>query len=154
MGTYRTIVVGTDGSDTSLLAVERASAIARADNARLLIVTAYEPADAEVVNAAVDALKDDAYLAVGSAPAEHMLREATARAQAHGAPYVDTLAVRGSPVAVLAQTVTDSHADLLVVGNVGLNTRTGRLFGSIPQSLTRRAHTDVLIAHTSAPAPA
>jgi len=43
MSSYKKIVVGTDGSDTSLIAVERAAAIARTA-AGLLIVTAYKPA--------------------------------------------------------------------------------------------------------------
>jgi len=37
---------------------------------------------------------------------------------------------------------------LLVVGNVGLNTLTGRILGSVPQSVARRSGVDVLIVHT------
>jgi nucleotide-binding universal stress UspA family protein len=44
MGSYKKILVGTDGSDTSLIAVDRASALASDNGAELLIVTAYEPA--------------------------------------------------------------------------------------------------------------
>jgi nucleotide-binding universal stress UspA family protein len=40
-------------------------------------------------------------------------------------------------------------ADLVVIGNVGLNTLTGRILGSVPQKVARRAGVDVLIAHTS-----
>jgi nucleotide-binding universal stress UspA family protein len=54
------------------------------------------------------------------------------------ADNVDTLAVAGSPV-----------EDLLVVGNVGLNTVSGRLLGSVPQKIARHDGVDVLIAHTS-----
>ncbi len=50
---------------------------------------------------------------------------------------------------VLDQAVADQGADLLVVGNVGLNTLTGRILGSVPQSVARRAGVDVLIIHTS-----
>jgi nucleotide-binding universal stress UspA family protein len=52
-------------------------------------------------------------------------------------------------VDVLDQAVADSGADLLVVGNVGLNTLTGRILGSVPQSVARRSGVDVLIVHTS-----
>ena len=141
MGSYTKIVVGVDGSDTSLRALDHASAIAAADEAQLLIVSAYQPARAEDVKAGSDALKDDAYLVVGSAPAEAMLGEAASRARSGGASRVDTLSVQGSPVAVLDQTVADTAADLLVVGDVGLNTLTGRVFGSLPQNVARR--TDV-----------
>ena len=37
---------------------------------------------------------------------------------------------------------------LLVVGNCGLNTLAGRLLGSVPADVSRRAPCDVLIVHT------
>ncbi|HEY1969112.1 MAG TPA: universal stress protein [Pseudonocardia sp.] len=148
MGSYKKIVVGTDGSDTAMRAVDRASGIAKDHAAELLIVTAYEPAGRDEVKAATDALKQDAYLAVGSAPAEGMLRDAAARARSKGATQVATLAVQGQPVEVLDKAVATSGADLLVVGNVGLNSLSGRLLGSVPQTVARRAGVDVLIAHT------
>ena len=45
MGAYRTVVVGTDGSDTSLRAVARAGALAGAAGATLVVVCAYLPVD-------------------------------------------------------------------------------------------------------------
>jgi nucleotide-binding universal stress UspA family protein len=149
MGFYKKIVVGTDGSDTAMLAVDRAGGIAKDHAAELLIVTAYEPASKDEVKVAADALKRDAYLAVGSAPAEGMLRDAAARARAKGATQVATLAVEGQPVEVLDKAVANSGADLLVIGNVGINSLAGRLLGSVPQTVARRAGVDVLIAHTA-----
>ncbi|WP_028933736.1 universal stress protein [Pseudonocardia spinosispora] len=149
MGAYKRIIVGSDGSATSLLAVDRAGAIAAEANAELLVVSAYEPADKAEVAAASDALKADAFQVVGSAPAENALREAADRARAAGATKVETLAVQGAPIKVLDDAVTDCDADLLVVGNVGLNTLTGRILGSVPSGVARRAGVDVLIVHTS-----
>ncbi|WP_028932232.1 universal stress protein [Pseudonocardia spinosispora] len=149
MGSYKKILVGTDGSDTSMLAVDRAAALAGDSGAELVIVTAYEPASKEEVKAASDALKSDAYQIVGSAPAESVLRDAADRARSGGATKVETTALQGPPVDVLDQAVADSSADLLVVGNVGLNTLTGRILGSVPQSVARRAGVDVLIVHTT-----
>jgi nucleotide-binding universal stress UspA family protein len=149
MGSYKKILVGTDGSDTSLLAVDRAGALAGDAGAELVIVTAYEPASKDEVRAAADALKADTYQVVGSAPAESVLRDAADRARSAGAGKVDTLAIEGPPVDVLDQAVADSNTDLLVVGNVGLNTLTGRILGSVPQSVARRAGVDVLIVHTT-----
>lgn len=149
MGSYRKIVVGTDGSDTAMRAVAKAGAIAGDSDAELLIVTAYKPADREEIKAAADALRQEAFLVVGSAPAESLLRDAAAHAVRHGADDVDTLAVAGPPVEVLDKAVTNAQADLLVVGNVGLNTLTGRILGSVPQNVARRAGVDVLIVHTS-----
>jgi nucleotide-binding universal stress UspA family protein len=45
--------------------------------------------------------------------------------------------------------VLEEHqADLMVVGNRGLNTLAGRLLGSVPAAVTHRARCDVLIVHT------
>lgn len=149
MGSYAKILVGSDGSATSLLAVDRAGALAGDANAELIIVCAYEPASRTEVQAAAEVLKDEAYQVVGSAPAESVLRDAADRARSAGAGKVETLAIQGPPVDVLDQAVADTGANLLVVGNVGLNTLTGRILGSVPQSVARRSGVDVLIVHTS-----
>lgn len=149
MTAYRTIVVGTDGSETSLVAVERASAVAGDSAAELIIVCAYTPATRDDTAAAEDALKEEAYLVVGWTPAEETLRTAEERAAKAGAKNVRTVAVDGAPADVLRQIVTDSKADLLVVGNKGLNTLSGRLLGSVPSDVARRSGVDVLIVHTT-----
>ena len=50
---------------------------------------------------------------------------------------------------MLVDLTEEVTADLLVVGNVGLGTILGRVFGSIPGNVSRRAKTDVLIVHTT-----
>jgi hypothetical protein len=45
MSSYRTVVVGTDGSDSSMRAVDRAGAIAARENVKLIIATAQLPGD-------------------------------------------------------------------------------------------------------------
>lgn len=149
MPAYKTIVVGTDGSATSFAAVERAAGVAADSGAQLVIVSAYTPASREDTASAEDALKDEAYLVTGWTPAEEALREASDRAQKAGAGKVSTHAEDGAPVDVLRKAVKDHNADLLVVGNKGLNTFSGRLLGSVPSDATRRAGIDVLVVHTS-----
>jgi len=149
MSSYKKIIVGTDGSSTSMLAVDRASRLAHDSGAKLVIVSAYHDADRSLVKHAGDALKDEAYMVVGSAPAETALRHAAALARGVGVAQIETLAVEGAPVDVLNRAVMDVGADLLVVGNVGLNTLTGRILGSVPQHVARRSGADVLIVHTS-----
>lgn len=150
MSAYATVVVGTDGSATSLSAVERAAALARDAGATLVIVCAYFPADERSTARDRDVLGDDAaYQVVGSAPAEDTLRTARERAAAQGAAAVRTMAVQGRAGDVLRAAVTEVGADLLVVGNVGLNTLAGRILGSVPLDVARHAGVDVLIVHTS-----
>jgi nucleotide-binding universal stress UspA family protein len=147
MGAYRTIVVGTDGSDTSYRAVDRAAAVAADSGAQLVIVTAYEPEPVD--ERATDVLGSEAYQIVGSTPAESVVREGRERAVAKGAQQVEILAVEGKPVDVLRRVTADRRADLLVVGSVGLNTLAGRILGSVPSDVARRAGIDVLIVHTT-----
>ena len=81
MSAYRTVVVGTDGSDSSLRAVEKAGSIAGAD-AKLIVATAYLPQHEDA--RAADALKDESYKVSGSAPIYAILREAKDRASQCG----------------------------------------------------------------------
>jgi len=148
---YRTVVVGTDGSESSLRAVARAGAVAGAAGATLVIACAYLPLedDDREVARAQDALGQDAYQVVGSHPAEDTVRTAAERAGAAGAGKVRTVAVQGSPVEALLDVVRREDADLLVVGNRGLAGIKGRLLGSVPADATRRSQVDVLVVHTT-----
>jgi nucleotide-binding universal stress UspA family protein len=147
MSAYRTVVVGTDGSDSSLRAVDRAGEIAGGSGARVIVATAYFPQSED--HHAADVLKDEGYKATGNAPIYAILREATDRAKAAGATEVVEKAVVGAPVDALVELAEAEKADLLVVGNVGLSTIAGRLLGSVPANVARRSKIDVLIVHTS-----
>ena len=87
--------------------------------------------------------------AKGRGVKQTMARTLIPRAVAAGATKIDTKAVEGKPVDTLKQVVSDVGADLLVVGNVGLNTLAGRILGSVPLDVARHAGVDVLIVHTS-----
>ena len=147
MSAYRTVVVGTDGSDSSLRAVDRAGQIAAGSNAKLIVATAYFPQSED--QRAADVLKEEGYQMAGNAPIYAILHEATERAKAAGAADVEERPVVGAPVDALVDLAEDVKADLLVVGNVGLSTIAGRLLGSVPANVARRSKTDVLIVHTS-----
>lgn len=150
MAAYTTIVVGTDGSDTSMHAVDRAAGIAADAGATLVIACAYFPVDPKDVAADQDRLgPEDAFQVVGSAPAEDTVQTARDRAAARGARSIETKAVKGRPGDTLKKVVREVGADLLVVGNVGLNTLAGRILGSVPLDVVRHAGIDVLVVHTS-----
>ncbi len=149
MAAYRTVVVGTDGSDSSFAAVDRAAGVAADSGATLVIVCAYYPASRNDVEKAQDVLREEAYQVVGSAPAEDTLLSARDRAGKAGAKNVETAAVVGDPVDSLRKVVAERSADLLVVGNRGLNTLAGRILGSVPSEVARKSGVDVLIVHTT-----
>jgi nucleotide-binding universal stress UspA family protein len=146
LSAYRTVVVGTDGSDSSFRAVDRAAQIA-GDDAKLIIASAYLPQHEDT--RAADALRDESYKVSGTAPIYAILQDAKERAHKAGAKNVEDRSIVGAPVDALVKLAEDEKADLLVVGNVGLSTIAGRLLGSVPANVSRRAKVDVLIVHTT-----
>jgi nucleotide-binding universal stress UspA family protein len=147
MGAYRTVVVGTDGSDSSLRAVDRAGAIAAAAHADLIVASAYFPHGVD--GHAASELRNESYQVTGNAPVYALLRNARDRAREAGAADVKERAVLGGPVDALVDLAEEVDADLLVVGSRGLGTIGGRLLGSVPASISRKARVDVLIVHTT-----
>jgi nucleotide-binding universal stress UspA family protein len=161
--TYRTIVVGTDGSASSFRAVDRAAALAAQDNAKLILASAHLPTgekggwsrppspDRVTDPRAADALGGEGgYKVHGSAPTYAILREARERAEAAGVQNVEEQSVVGAPVDALVKLAEDENADLIVVGDVGLDTVAGRLLGSVPAAIARKVKIDILIVHTAA----
>jgi nucleotide-binding universal stress UspA family protein len=158
MSNYQTLVVGTDGSDSSLRAVERAGAIAATHGAKLIVAMAYFHGNDGRGSWGVPpghthspyALRDrEGYQLLGDAPIYAILREGRARAAAAGARDIEERPVVGAPINALVDLAAEVDADLLVVGNVGLNSIADRLLGSVPANVSRKAKTDVLIVHTT-----
>lgn len=147
MSTYKVVVVGTDGSESSFRAVDRAAAIAAENDAKLIVATAYLPEE-QRHSGEPDQLKGEEYKTQGNAPVYGMLREAADRARAAGATDVEERPIVRSAIDVLVTLVDDVKADLLVVGNVGVNSIAGRLLGSVPTAVRRRANTEVMVADT------
>ena len=143
MSAYKTIVVGTDGSKSSILAVERAAAIASAVDATLIIGCAYykTPEDASRT------LRADSVVVLSEERARENFGEAEKVAKAAGAKY-QTEARVGSPAEALMGLVSEFDADLLVVGNRGTSSLTGRLIGSGPSDVARQSDCDVMIVRT------
>jgi nucleotide-binding universal stress UspA family protein len=161
MDGYRTVVVGTDGSDSSLRAVDTAGRVAAKANAKLIVasahVTAVEkggwsraPSHDHVSDPrAADALGGEGYKLHGSAPIYAILQEAHDRAKAAGARDIELRAIEGAPVHALVKLVEEVNANLLVVGDVGLDSVAGRFLGSVPAEVARKARIDILIVHTA-----
>lgn len=157
---YRTIVVGTDGSESSFLAVERAGAIAAQESAKLIIASAHldtsekggwsrAPSPDRLADGkAADSLGHEGYRMHGSASVYAILQDARERAKGAGAHDIEERSIVGAPVSALLHLADEVNADLLVVGNLGIGTVAGRLLGSVPDTVARKAKVDILIVHT------
>src|SRR4029077_1336554 len=138
MSGYHTVVVGMDGSEPSMRAVEHAAWIAATSHGKLIITTAYvhhgdeAPLHQSEQARVEDLLKDEGWQVHGDAPIYERLRDARERAEAAGAKNIELRPIIGGPVHVLVALAEEVHADLLVVGNLGMTTLKGRLLGSVP----------------------
>jgi len=149
---YRTVLAGTDGSASSFGAVRAAAYLAGATGATLVLACAYLPMREKERAAAADRLGGRGGLGhkvTGSTPADDALRAAREHAVAAGAGQVVLAAEQGDAVDVLIALAGRHRADLLVIGNRGLNSLAGRLLGSVPSAVTHRASCDVLVVHTT-----
>src|ERR1700754_1967700 len=108
MSGYRTVLVGTDGSDSSLRAVDKAGQIAAGSGAKVVVATAYFPQGED--QRAADVLKDEGYKMAGNAPIYAILREARDRAPQAGAKSVEEKAIVGAPVDALVDLAEEVKA--------------------------------------------
>jgi len=147
---YGTIVVGTDGSESALNAVEHAAEIAAALSARLIVVCAYHPLTAKEQSILAAVVGPTSMFQVaGTDAAKEALAAGKQRATDAGSAEVTATLVKGDPGQALLTVAADQAADLIVVGNRGINTLSGRLLGSVPSDVSQRAPCDVLIVHTT-----
>ncbi|HSP36220.1 MAG TPA: universal stress protein [Frankiaceae bacterium] len=146
---YRKVLVGTDGSESSYGAVDRAAAVAAGAGAQLVLVCAYFPMDRREESRAAIELGHDAYKVHGSTPADSVLQDAEDRARRFGATDILKRPIEGDAADALLKAALEEQVDLLVVGNRGLNRFGGRLLGSVPANIAHQAKCDFLIVHTT-----
>jgi maltose/moltooligosaccharide transporter len=144
---YDRVVVGSDGTPTSLYAVDRAAEVAQAAQAKLVVVTAYRDDEQAAASAPGEGIHRDIY---GAETARQALERSVTGLTRERARYIEQLLVRGDPAQALLDTVGNNPANLIVVGNRGLGASKGQLLGSVPAGVVRNAVCDVLVVQTSA----
>ena len=125
---YQRIMVGTDGSETAVRAVEAATRLAGRVGGMVQIVTAFGTGvDAET--------------------AKEVLRYARQAVRAQGVE-TKTHMKEGPPDPVITELALLHGADLIVVGNVGMGKAKRFRLGGIAEEIAHGAPCDVLIVHT------
>jgi nucleotide-binding universal stress UspA family protein len=144
---YKTIVVGTDGSDTASQAVETAAHLAREGHSKLHIVTAFSDSISGMAAASGFYLADSGF---GRQAHQEAAGQVAGEARARFAAGVETEvhAVNRSPVDAIVDTAESVDADLIVVGSKGM-TGARRVLGSVPNSVAHSAPCAVLIVKTA-----
>ena len=143
------ILIATDGSDYSKAAVEECCRVViRPDNAKILVVSAYEDAypiiaepfalSAEYYQKIDDAVRELAAGFVGEA--KKMICDKFPAAEFS----VTTEVLRGSPDQQIVERAKEWKADLIVVGSHGRGFW-GRLLGSVSNGVVHHAPCSVLV---------
>jgi nucleotide-binding universal stress UspA family protein len=150
---FKTIVVGTDGSEGAMRAVEIAADLAATqDGATLHIVSVQKPMAASAIASSEMAVAGSAGAAMEwEQEAKQVLDgtlEQSGRDAAREGLTIETHARFGSPAEVLCELAAHLQADLIIVGNRGM--QGGRRFlGSVPNTVSHHAPCSVLIADTT-----
>jgi nucleotide-binding universal stress UspA family protein len=142
---FKTIVVGTDGSDTAERAVNRAAELAALTGADLHLVSAYRQAPVRVGDGSVAEAAD--WSVGGDYKADAALQRTIARLRGKGIS-IDEHAPKGDAGDAIVAVAVRENADLIVLGSKGMHGK-GRLLGSVPNKVSHQAPCDLLIVHTA-----
>jgi nucleotide-binding universal stress UspA family protein len=147
---FRSILVGTDGSQTAETAVRRAIELAAGLHARLHIVSAYEPAsEARPRGEAAPASEDTQWASNLHDDVVALLERARAEAASGGVAEVETFARVGDAADAIVDVAEEQRCDLIVVGNKGMTGAKRFLLGSVPNKVSHHAPCSVLIVRTT-----
>ncbi len=141
----QSIVAGTDGSPTAEQAVDRAGKLALALGATVHVVISYrDPAAGSWVAAASgfavgDSFSDEEV----KAEAERIVARSRDRLASAGVD-AEAHVCSGDPAQALISVAADQDADMIVVGNRGMN-GARRVLGSVPNKVSHNAKCGVLI---------
>jgi nucleotide-binding universal stress UspA family protein len=144
---FRTIVVGTDGSESAQRALECAIDVARLHRGVLHVVTAYGPLSPRDVYERQRGLPPDRRREIDEASGARAVFDDAAKQAAAEGVQAELHARVGDAGAAVVQVVDDVGADLVVVGNRGM-TGVRRVLGSVPNHVAHAARCSVLIADT------
>lgn len=142
-----TVAVGTDGSKTAAAAVAAAFDLAEHYGARLVVISASSPVAREVgaVRLSGATSAHPGWEANEAEQVERVLAAAEESAAERGIECRSAMAP-GDPAEVIVRLAEQHHADLLVVGNKGMERR---VLGSVPNSVSHKAACSVLVVKTS-----
>jgi len=149
MSAFKSIVVGTDGSETAREAVRQATALAKALGASIELVSAFEPIPSQRLRRRPRDVPPDVEWTVNPREdVEATLQEASAAVGAAGVP-VTSYAREGDPADAILDVAEERGAELIVVGNKGMTGAKRFLLGSVPNRVSHHAPCSVLIIRTT-----
>jgi nucleotide-binding universal stress UspA family protein len=144
----KSIVVGTDGSETASRALREAADLAKSTGATLHVVSAYERASGAHLAGGEGTPERASWMVGPDVQVDSVLDTAAGGLHAEGLE-VESHARRGDPADALLSVAEEQNADLIVVGNRGMTGAKRFLLGSVPNKISHHAPCSVLIVRTS-----
>jgi nucleotide-binding universal stress UspA family protein len=145
-GSISTVAVGTDGSPTAGRALAAAFELAERYGARLVVLSAFQsPARSRSPRLSGGSSGNLEWDSNAAEQVERILAMAEESAAARGLEC-ETAVGEGEPGEVLVSLAEQHGADLLVVGNRGMERR---VLGSVPNTVSHKATCSVLIVKTA-----
>ena len=144
---FRSIVVGTDGSDTATQAVRQAIELARSVGARIDLVSAYEPVSDARLREEIHVPEDLQWMINPRDDVQATLEAAASEIRGAGVE-VEVFALQGDPADAILDVAEERGSDLIVVGNKGMTGAKRFLLGSVPNKVSHHAPCSVLIIRT------
>ena len=141
---YSRIVVGTDGTDRSLIAVDHAARLAAVFSAELHVVAAASPIGARDTPSSMSRRVVTELSDLSAKAAAKIGHDASKR---HGVRVVEHPRV-GEPASVLMAVADAVDADLIVVGHKHSPGQVRKFTGSVPSRLANHCDRPLLIVHT------
>ena len=146
---YRSIVVGTDGSETAGEAVRQAAELAKSVGATIHLVSSYSPVpEARLREERKEAPQDIQWSINPREDVEEILSKAKETVSQSGVS-VETYAREGDPADAILDVAEEQNADLVMVGNRGMTGARRFLLGSVPNKISHHSPCSVLIIRTS-----
>src|SRR5437899_647692 len=139
---------GGDGRGQLVAARARAATLAKLFGAELRVLSAHREASRGGLWAGATP-PDQTWLATASAAAQQVAEKAAGVAREMGVSEVLPRSVSAEPADALLDEAEDWKADLIVVGSVGMRTRSRFVLGSVPNKVAHHAPCDVWIVDTS-----
>jgi nucleotide-binding universal stress UspA family protein len=146
---FRSIVVGTDGSDTATQAVRQAVDLARDVGAKLELVSAYEPVPAQRLQGERRDAPEDLQWAINPREDVDATLETAAAVAREAGVTVNVYPRQGDPADAILDVAEEREADLIIVGNKGMTGAKRFLLGSVPNKISHHAPCSVLIIRTT-----
>ena len=133
---FRSIVVGTDGSDTATQAVRQAVDLAGRVGAKVELVSAYEPVPAQRLQEERRQAPEDLQWAINPREDVDATLDAAAEVARAAGVEANIYARQGDPADAILDVAEEQEADLIVVGNKGMTGAKRFLLGSVPNKVS------------------